>query len=61
MKKSIENEGIEEGYKKEKYEERIEYEIGIIKRMKFKGYLMIVEEFIKWEKDNGIKVGKGSG
>ena len=43
------------------YESRLEYEIGIIKQMKYPGYFLIVWDFIKYARDNGIPVGPGRG
>ncbi|MXO61833.1 DNA polymerase III subunit alpha [Qipengyuania oceanensis] len=43
------------------YDDRLEYEIGIINQMGFPGYFLIVADFIKWAKDNGIPVGPGRG
>jgi len=43
------------------YESRLEYEIGIIKQMKYSGYFLIVWDFIKYARDNGIPVGPGRG
>ncbi len=45
----------------EKYRERLEYELGIIERMEFPGYFLIVSDFIKWAKKNDIPVGPGRG
>jgi DNA polymerase-3 subunit alpha len=44
-----------------KYEERLEFELGVIERMGFPGYFLIVSDFIKWAKSNGIPVGPGRG
>jgi DNA polymerase-3 subunit alpha len=44
-----------------KYEKRLEYEMDVIKRMKFSGYFLIVADFIQWGKNNGIPVGPGRG
>lgn len=44
-----------------KYHERLEYELGIIERMGFPGYFLIVSDFIKWSKANDIPVGPGRG
>ncbi|WP_044562842.1 DNA polymerase III subunit alpha [Azospirillum sp. B4] len=44
-----------------RYRERLEYELSVIERMKFPGYFLIVSDFIKWAKDNGIPVGPGRG
>lgn len=43
------------------YEDRLDYELGIIERMGFPGYFLIVSDFIKWAKSNGIPVGPGRG
>jgi DNA polymerase-3 subunit alpha len=43
------------------YEARLEREIGIIKQMKYSGYFLIVWDFIKYAKDQGIPVGPGRG
>lgn len=45
----------------EEYEERLEFELGIIEQMGFPGYFLIVADFIKWAKDHGIPVGPGRG
>ncbi len=41
--------------------ERMEYELGVIDRMGFSGYFLIVWDFVKWAKDNGVAVGPGRG
>lgn len=43
------------------YRDRLEFEVGIINRMGFGGYFLIVADFIKWAKDQGIPVGPGRG
>ena len=43
------------------YFDRLDFEVGIITRMGFCGYFLIVADFIKWAKDNGIPVGPGRG
>ncbi len=45
----------------EEYEDRLEFELGIIEGMGFPGYFLIVADFIKWAKDNNIPVGPGRG
>lgn len=45
----------------ERYWKRIEYELNMIQKMGFQGYLLVVAEFINWAKDNGIPVGPGRG
>ena len=44
-----------------KYKDRLEVEIGVIQRMKFPGYFLIVQDFINWGKQNGVPVGPGRG
>ena len=41
--------------------ERAMYELGIIFKMGFSGYFLIVWEFINWSKNNGIPIGPGRG
>ncbi|AXS40407.1 DNA polymerase III subunit alpha [Breoghania sp. L-A4] len=53
--------GVAEGHEAHEYWERLEYELGIIERMKFPGYFLIVADFIKWAKAQGIPVGPGRG
>lgn len=43
------------------YLERLEREITIIQQMKFSGYFLIVWDFIRFSKSNGIPVGPGRG
>lgn len=47
--------------KRPAYLERLEYELGIITKMKFPGYFLIVQDFINWSKRNGVPVGPGRG
>ncbi|MBX6374834.1 MAG: DNA polymerase III subunit alpha, partial [Acetobacteraceae bacterium] len=44
-----------------RYRERLEYELGIIEKMGFSGYFLIVADFIQWAKSRGIPVGPGRG
>ncbi|HET7320486.1 MAG TPA: DNA polymerase III subunit alpha, partial [Candidatus Saccharimonadales bacterium] len=41
--------------------ERAEYELDIMDSMGFNGYFLIVQDFIKWGKDQGIVFGPGRG
>jgi DNA polymerase-3 subunit alpha len=43
------------------YRERLVYELDVIAQMKFPGYFLIVSDFIKWAKANGVPVGPGRG
>ncbi|MDG1738969.1 MAG: DNA polymerase III subunit alpha [Paracoccaceae bacterium] len=45
----------------EEYQERLDFELGIIEGMGFPGYFLIVADFIQWSKDNHIPVGPGRG
>ena len=46
---------------RERYEARLEFEIGTILKMGFPGYYLIVGDFINWAKNNGCPVGPGRG
>lgn len=43
------------------YQNRLKLELDIIIEMGFAGYFLIVMDFIRWAKDNGIPVGPGRG
>ncbi|HTP87226.1 MAG TPA: DNA polymerase III subunit alpha [Bryobacteraceae bacterium] len=43
------------------YAERLDREIRMIQQMKFSGYFLIVWDFIRYARDNGIPVGPGRG
>jgi len=43
------------------YAERLEYEIGVISRMGYVNYYLIVWDFIRFAKESGIPVGPGRG
>ena len=44
-----------------KVRNRLSYELGIIKKMGYAGYFLIVKDFIDYAKKNGIPVGPGRG
>jgi DNA polymerase-3 subunit alpha len=44
-----------------RYVERLDYELGVIGKMGFAGYFLIVADFIQWAKSQGIPVGPGRG
>ena len=56
-------EGFKERYENppESYLERLEYEIGVISRMGYVNYYLIVWDFIRYAKESGIPVGPGRG
>ena len=41
--------------------ERLEFELGVIKEMGFESYFLIVWDFVKYAKENGVAVGPGRG
>jgi DNA polymerase III subunit alpha len=43
------------------YSERLVYELGVIKRMKFSNYFLIVWDFMRYARKNGILTGPGRG
>lgn len=55
--------GLGERYPDDRGElkERLEYELGVIKEMGYVDYFLIVWDFIKYARDNGIIVGPGRG
>ncbi|WP_209598070.1 DNA polymerase III subunit alpha [Ruegeria sp. HKCCSP351] len=64
----IANEGLQKrlaviphAVKAEEYQERLDFELGIIEGMGFPGYFLIVADFIQWAKDHDIPVGPGRG
>lgn len=44
-----------------RYEARLQFENDTIIKMKFPGYFLIVADFIRWAKNNGVPVGPGRG
>ena len=57
------NEGFAQRYPDapDSYRERLEYEIGVISRMGYVNYYLIVWDFIRYAKEQGIPVGPGRG
>src|SRR5277367_439516 len=53
--------GSASGHTSEEYHERLAFELGVIERMKYSGYFLIVADFIQWAKGQGIPVGPGRG
>ncbi|MCX7834014.1 MAG: DNA polymerase III subunit alpha, partial [Ignavibacteria bacterium] len=56
-------EGLKKKFKNitKEIEDRLEYELSIISKMKFSGYFLIVQDFIKAARERGILVGPGRG
>lgn len=46
---------------REEYDARLERELGVINHMGFPGYFLIVADFIRWSRENGVPVGPGRG
>src|SRR3984885_9312254 len=49
------------GQTAESYHERLAFELGVIIKMKYPGYFLIVADFIQWAKAQDIPVGPGRG
>ncbi len=47
--------------KKPDYVKRLDYELGVIEKMGFTSYFLIVQDFINWAKNNSVPVGPGRG
>ena len=45
----------------DQYRERLHYELGVIRKMGFSGYFLVVWDFIRWAKEHKIPVGPGRG
>jgi DNA polymerase-3 subunit alpha len=56
-------EGLEQKYKEitEEVKERAEYELSVITKMGYADYYLIVWDYVRFAKDNGIMVGPGRG
>jgi DNA polymerase-3 subunit alpha len=61
LKARLDKYGRDERFSVEDYEKRLEFELGIIVRMKYPGYFLIVADFIQWAKAQSIPVGPGRG
>jgi DNA polymerase III subunit alpha len=61
--RALSNEGLKKKYPAvtDKLKERLEHELGIIEKMDFPAYFLIVQDYINWAKKNGISVGPGRG
>ena len=53
--------GLSQGRSEEDYRARLDFELSVIARMNYAGYFLIVSDFIKWAKTQGIPVGPGRG
>lgn len=57
------NDGLKKRYTQvtQELQERLDYELSVVDKMGYTDYFLIVWDFIKYAKDNGIKVGPGRG
>lgn len=55
------NQGKDRSEVAQEYLDRLHYELSVIKKMGFSGYFLVVSDFVKWTKNNGIPVGPGRG
>lgn len=57
------NEGFAERYPTapQEYRERLDYEMSVVEKMGYVDYYLIVADFIRWAKEEGIPVGPGRG
>src|ERR1700731_1556187 len=53
--------GLSQGTSEEDYRGRLAFALDVIARMNYAGYFLIVADFIKWAKAEGIPVGPGRG
>ncbi len=53
--------GMADGHSRQEYLDRLEFELGVIIKMKYPGYFLIVADFIQWAKAKAIPVGPGRG
>ena len=61
LKERIAQHGVAPGYDAAAYAERLAFELDVITGMNYQGYFLIVADFIKWAKAEGIPVGPGRG
>lgn len=61
LEKRLQELKITEPEKQKVYRDRIDYEVSVITKMGFAGYYLIVSDFIRWAKSQGIPVGPGRG
>ena len=61
MEKRLQVAGITDTEARQVYFDRLQFEADVICSMGFSGYFLIVADFIKWAKGEGIPVGPGRG
>ena len=61
LKERIAQHGTAPGHDAASYAKRLAFELDVITGMNYQGYFLIVADFIKWTKGQGIPVGPGRG
>src|SRR5207248_1748260 len=61
LTRRIETLGLASGCTIDDYRKRLDFELGVIERMQYPGYFLIVADFIQWAKSKDIPVGPGRG
>ncbi len=61
LKERIAQHGVAPGHDAAAYAARLAFELDVITGMNYQGYFLIVADFIKWAKAEGIPVGPGRG
>jgi DNA polymerase-3 subunit alpha len=61
LKHRIAQHGVAPGHDEAAYAARLAFELDVITGMNYQGYFLIVADFIKWAKAQGIPVGPGRG
>ena len=61
LNRRVQTLGLASGRTIDDYRERLDFELGVIEKMKYPGYFLIVADFIQWAKLQGIPVGPGRG
>ncbi|MBI2502872.1 MAG: DNA polymerase III subunit alpha [Candidatus Latescibacteria bacterium] len=61
--KYLADEGLQQRYPKvdEALQQRLDFELGVIAKMGYAGYFLIVQDYVQFAKHNGISVGPGRG
>ena len=61
LEKILAKAGAQREAREREYRERLDLELGVIAGMGFPGYFLIVADFIRWARENGVPVGPGRG
>ena len=61
LKERIAQHGVAPGHDEAGYAARLAFELDVITGMNYQGYFLIVADFIKWAKAEGVPVGPGRG